>query len=140
MRKEILVDNIYIRALKIGERTIDKGISYYAIIKELEIENKPSKFKENFRFWFFSNFYNFKTQDNMYNSHMDLPNELDNMPSFLMGDAFMKYLDYIELKEARQSALIAQKSAKKAHYIAVIAVSLNVITIIVPLALKVIGN
>lgn len=47
----------------------------------------------------------------MFNQHMDNPTALDNMPSFLMGDAYMKYLDYIELKEARQSSKTAKTIA-----------------------------
>lgn len=48
----MFVDNIYIKALEIGEQNIKEGIKYDEIIKQLNIKDGHPRFIENFRVWF----------------------------------------------------------------------------------------
>ena len=116
------MDNIYIRALKIGADSLDKGISYDEIIEKLGIKVSSGTFKRNFRLWFYSNFFHDNTQWNLNRKIIDLPNELDFKKSILSGGAYMNYLDYIELKEARQSAKSAKRTAIIAIWIAIVSI------------------
>lgn len=116
------MDNIYIRALKIGADSLDEGISYNDIIEKLGIKERTGTFKNNFRFWFYSNFYHDNTQRNLDNRRLFFPDELDSKKSILLGEAFINYLDYVELKEARQSAKTAKRYAIIAIWIAIVSI------------------
>jgi UDP-2,3-diacylglucosamine pyrophosphatase LpxH len=110
-------NNIYIKSLEIGYNNIS-GISFDDLI--LKINNnllKDERLSFHFNIWFYTNFYN----ENAYSDvllHNTFANhagkitfsdkekitQYNNELSFIKGDSISKYIEYIELKEARKSS------------------------------------
>lgn len=120
-----MLNNIYIETLKIGAENLDKGISYSQVVEQLTqigISIEPY-FEEYFMLWFFTNFYErsmtniIRTQSNRWFRKEEYGSAL-NFPVILTGEAYQNYLDYIELKEAREYSLQAQKAANESIKIA----------------------
>ncbi len=131
-------ENIYIKALEIGFKNETSGISFNEVVKELEIEEnlKDTPFKVNFLLWFYTNFYccsvveklamNSATGGNFLDAVYRISEEsitkLDkysSTKSFIKGEATQKYIDYLELKEARESSQIAKKISYASIFIAI---------------------
>ncbi len=109
------MDNIYIKALEIGVKNINYGITFEKIKEELYVERKSLMFKTSFRFWFYENFFHPEIPTSIHNQingiPKDYPSHIDHQSSILTGKAYMDYLDYVALQEARQSAKFAKKIA-----------------------------
>ncbi len=115
MRKERLVDNIYIKALEIGTKNLDNGIAFDDLKRKLDVDKKSMMFRDNFRNWFYENFFHVESidvkQKNLRGNFTGFPKHIDTQCSILTGKAYMDYLDYIELQEARQSSKTAKTIA-----------------------------
>lgn len=142
---ELKLDNIYLEALKIGSKHLNKdGISYNQMVDALNDDRvkkvKPIEefigngFTKYFRYWFYKNFYNYDVQstddDNraVLNSflHVDVHTRiqhpspeyhfsLDETRSFLKSEALSKLLDYEELQQARKAASEARSASEIAQ-------------------------
>lgn len=124
------MDSIYIKTLKLGFEN-PGGISLDDIVKKLNIKLSDNSFKFNYTLWFYSNFYNPKTESYVIatNTQSTSPKRLtpDNMTkftennkskSYIKGDAINKYIDYVELSLARSNSIKASQSASKSLKIA----------------------
>tara|TARA_R110001583_G_scaffold24456_6_gene89219 strand:+ start:45797 stop:46447 length:651 start_codon:yes stop_codon:yes gene_type:complete len=130
-------ENIYIKALEIGFENETTGISFNEIVEKLDIESGFTKslvFKSNFTIWFYTNFFNPKGEANVKlnnsgtSTYVITPDTLKDLDkckaekSFIKGEATQKYIDYLELKEARESAQTARKFSILSIIIASIAI------------------
>lgn len=112
------MENIYIKALEKGYNIGTEGIS----LNEMREYLKPDIDKYNqydFKTWFYLNFENEKRRINKinpnYGFNIDPEEKLRLAP-----EAVMQYLDYLELKEARESS-------NKAIKIAIIAIFISIL-------------
>lgn len=114
-------DNVYFAALEHGTTCMD-GISYNEMVQYLKDAGKGWKdnLHESFRFWFFLNFYHegatLAASRRLHavpgTHYMKIEAEELNAPAILMGDAYMRYVDILELREARRASQIAETHAK----------------------------
>jgi len=134
-----LKPNIYTYCLKKGYETTSTGITYNQIKDELtymfRIEWEPH-FELNFRIWFFDNFFEQvshrildsvgrRSQIQINTSTGRIPfEELINKKVFLKGESCLKFLDYMELVDAR-------RSSKQAFIFSLISIIIATIAIIV---------
>jgi len=124
-------DNIYIKALEIGFKNEANGITFNEIVKELGIEKQLANdiFRTNFTIWFYTNFYNWyadkwamaSKNGTAITSYRITPQTIEKIKkfntqaSFIKGESIQKYIDYLELKESRESS----QTAKKISYISI---------------------
>jgi hypothetical protein len=124
-------DNIYIKALEVGYEHSITGISFNDIVNKLGIKESlnDEAFKANFITWFYTNFYhrlaeqriimNSATGGRLSQDGIDFNinklDEFNSQKSFIKGDSTQKYIDYLELKESRESS----QTAKKISYISI---------------------
>jgi len=141
---ESMKDNIYIKGLEVGYKHSTVGISFNEIVSELGIKKSLSDemFKYSFMTWFYSNFYHIKAERNLVQNphgsfiHDGVINTLDGCKddkSFIKGESIQKYIDYLELKEARESAQFAKKSAQEARKLSIGSVIIAVLAILIPI-------
>ena len=126
--------NIYIKTLEIGQDNMKEGISFNELIIKLCIQKTEGTFYTNFRIWFYDNFYNELTISNRIRKYSpsrapNYPSALDDEKCYISAKSTMEYLDYIELKEARESAKFAKK-------IAIISIGLTLTAIIVQIIIS----
>ncbi len=117
----LLPDNVYFAALEHGT-TCMAGISYNEMVQYLRNNGKGwnDNLHESFSFWFFLNFYqegatlaaNRRLHAVPGTHHMTIKAEELNAPAILMGEAYMRYVDILELREARRASQIAEAHAK----------------------------
>jgi hypothetical protein len=133
-------NNIYLKSLEIGYNNID-GVSFNKLVEKV---NNPL-FKNNekllfhFNIWFYTNFYN----ENAYSDvllHNTFANhsgkiifsdkeritKYNNELSFIKGDSISKYIEYVELKEAR-------KSSKNAFRISILSLAIACASVVIPI-------
>lgn len=125
--------NLHIEVLEMGFNKSSEGITYVECLSELEKKGYwigDKSLSDNLRIWFYKNFYNEQTYKNLH-QHYGFSNELDLKKSYLSGDATMQYLDYLELKESRESAKWASRYSLIAIVIATIAILLQFYSITV---------
>ncbi len=113
-------ENVYFAALEHGTTCMD-GISYNEMVQYLKDTRKGwhERLAESFSFWFFLNFYhhhatlaaNRRLHASGGTAHMEVKEYLEQ-PAVLMGDAYMRYVDILELREARRASQIAETHAK----------------------------
>lgn len=165
--------NIYIKAMEIGSKNLEKGITFPDMLCSLTNKSKTeilatpdSNF--NFAMWFINNFscrdfnsnYNGNNKDfkyNIYRYYFDLEGHLlsesemmqyeeskvktresikaynttkyiskfFNQKFFLNGETNKQYIDYLELKESRESSQEALKKANISILVAVIALLIS---------------
>ena len=116
-----LPDNVYFAALEYGTSRMD-GISYNEMVQYLKDNGKGwnDKLTESFCFWFFLNFYHegatlaaSRRLHAVPGTHfMRIEPEHLDAQAVLMGDAYMRYVDILELREARRASQIAEAHAK----------------------------
>lgn len=129
-------DNIYLKSLEIGYNNIN-GISFNQlknILKEPKLENNDA-FSFHFNTWFYENFYNKGTHEEVsyHKNFADVGRELEysnllkhnDELSFIKGSSISKYLEFIELKEAR-------KSSNRAFIISMLSLLVACMSIIIP--------
>ena len=114
-------DNVYFAALEHGTTRME-GISYNEMVQYLKDNGKGwnDKLSESFCFWFFLNFYHegatLAASRRLHavpgTQHMRIESEQLDAPAVLMGDAYMRYVDILELREARRASQIAEGHAK----------------------------
>lgn len=131
-------ENIYITSLEIGKDRIEEGITYpelKAILTDKGFEFDEA-FEWNFKFWFYSNFYCYQVffmiQKDMGVTSKDGTLETEykiakNKKAFLTGDAHSKYIEYVELKEARETAITSMRQSKKAFSVAIATLLLSIL-------------
>lgn len=128
-------NNIFLESLEIGYKNQFNGISFNEMTKELNIDDKLNdiSFKLNFAIWFFDNFYftdtfsqSINTKKNPTGDYSINKYKIDEFLSkysdnkhFIKGESIQKYLDFIELKEARKSSKEANTQSKKAIRLAI---------------------
>lgn len=156
--------NRFIVAMEIGFENEATGINYNNLVRELE-NRLGYKLNVNaectFMQWFLENYSTpSKPLDrNIYNRYKycvdfvkrkhgkkyaeETNQQIDNykrkildINTFLNGDASKKYLDYIELVEARQSSKQANKKANTSIWIAIMAILLSIIFSIIGIVNK----
>ncbi|MCZ4696128.1 hypothetical protein DWB61_15505 [Ancylomarina euxinus] len=125
-------DNIYIKALEIGFRNETTGISFDDVVKELGLVEKlkDESFRVNFAIWFYTNFYHKDLESlalssktggpigNHYRISKSRIKDVDDCSadkSYIKGESIQKYIDYLEIKESRESS----QTAKKISYISI---------------------
>ncbi len=146
-------DNIYIKALEIGFNN-PEGISFDDVSKELGVEDnlKDISFKTNYTIWFYVNFYHGKAEskalmsktggsaNSSYRIAEHNVKELDKISSeksYIKGESIQKYIDYLELKESRESSQTAKKISYISIGIAIISIFLSpIVSRVVPEAPK----
>jgi|GEM_PF-1657474 len=128
--------NIYIKAMEIGY-TNNEGITYKELKRLLQSEISAKLVGQReytFIKWFIENFdaplmpikgsavmkryYNVLVKDLRDKENLKAYRDFSNKTYFLKGKTVKQYLDYLELKEAREQAQVAQKSSTKAIRIA----------------------
>lgn len=119
--------NIYIRSLEIGFKAENDGISYSELRNILETE-KYSFNDKILKEWYFSNFEH-PNRRRFVADPMEqyIRDESDTEKRVLCSDSFMQYVEYLELKEARESTQKAFRQSRVAIYIAALSIFLNVI-------------
>ncbi len=148
-----MIENRYIKAMEIGLKNEEKGISYFELFLELTGTKSKVLSKEaeiSFFAWFMDNFHNPNKVEkdstleiNEYRDWLYLYNEEEEYHNlkyinsdllfllkerwFLNGHALKQYLDYLELTEARKAAKQAQKSSNISINIAIGAFAVNVV-------------
>lgn len=118
-------ENIYIETLRIGSENLERGISYdkvKTILLEKGYTIEPW-FEEYFIKWFFANFYyrNFTRRINSERGpdlRLDEYGSATTFPAILTGEAYQNYLDNLELHEAHENSIQAQKSSNESIRIA----------------------
>lgn len=106
--------NLYIKALEIGYSVEDIGISFEKMIEKLNSLNYEFS-DELFRDWFYRNFEHKKRPRLLNNPAQGVSRDEDDKKLRLSSESLFQYLEYVELKEARQNS----KSAKKQSLIAI---------------------
>jgi hypothetical protein len=128
--------NIYIHAMEIGY-SHNEGITYKELKRLLQSEISAKlvgRREYTFIKWFIENFdaplmpikgsavmkryYNVLVNDIKDKENIQAYSDFSNKTYFLKGKTVKQYLDYLELKEAREQAQVAQKSSTKAIRIA----------------------
>ena len=130
-------NSVYLETLRLGYENSSNGISFNDIVKELNIDLSDNSFYGNYVFWFYSNFFNKLNEtpcvmeDRITSSHYDdyLINSekvkrFNAEKSYIKGDAINKYIDFVELQDARKSSRIATR-------ISLISVAIAIVSIIV---------
>lgn len=128
----------YIKAMEIGNRYENEGISYFELLELLEKEYKFTYHSEyTFCMWFIENFsstypiyikdrvtsylrkkyFDYKDSDAKIRA-LNEANKILNNKWFLKGEASKQYIDYLELVEARQSSKKALKKADESIILA----------------------
>lgn len=130
-----LNDNIYIKTLKLGFEN-PFGITLKQVIENAKLSNRLDytnnhnvEFKLTFLLWFYTNFHS--RQINSITNIANIKNNINgtiskeiNKTAIINGDAVNKYIDYVELSDAR-------KSSRKATNIAYTSIAIASISIIV---------
>lgn len=114
------MESYYMKTLQLGYDNSTCGISFNDIIDKLKIDLSDSNFSANYTIWFYSNFYNgiyefldgcekepveyFFKSNGYINPKI---NEIHASKSFIRGDAINKYIDFVELRNARISSRTA---------------------------------
>lgn len=99
--------NLYIKALEIGYLQGDEGISFEEIVRKLN--NQDYEFSNDlFKDWFYRNFEHSKRFYFLHNPVYGVSSDLNDKKLRLSSDSLFQYLEYVELKEARENS----KSAK----------------------------
>jgi len=126
---------VYIDTLRLGFEN-PTGISFDDIVKKLNIDLSDNSFKINYTIWFYLNFYNInnETSDNEFSIAKYQMNyirlvDIERIPfnstkSYIKGDAINKYIDFVELQNARKSSITATR-------ISLISVAIAISSIIV---------
>jgi len=120
--------NIYIKALEIGFNSGNDGISY----NELSEQLKKYEFNLNdkaFWIWYLANF---EHEERAYFSvdpcsSRTITETSKSIAYELCADSVMKFIEYLELKESRESTKKALKQAKIAIIIAIVSIILNLL-------------
>lgn len=130
-------NNIYAYCLEKGINHFN-DITYNKILKELKNNFKNISFDENFEFsfrlWFFQNFFEKEAERSLnyylakgtstWNSGDKLPfEESVNEKVYIKGDTYMKYIDYLELIDAR-------KSSKSAFILSCISIMIALLSVL----------
>lgn len=122
--------NMYIRWIAEGLKYPD-GFSYNEIFEALDISDiSESSFQEKYLEMYLENVYNNKKRTQipnketifLYTGHRDIPYKDDKGKYIVNLESTFKYLDYLELKEAR-------KNAKQAFWISIGAIILSLVSI-----------
>jgi len=133
--------NIYINSLELGYNNSSNGISFNDIVKQLDINLSNDRFKLNYTIWFYSNFYNEFIEKYVIGSN-NFPNsnnristatienisKHNNEISFIKGDSVNKYIDYVELRDARVSSRKAIRIAYTSIIIALLSIVAQIIS------------
>jgi|SRR5690606_16538487 len=147
--------NRYIIAMEIGNENEGNGVTYHELVKELEKRRgEPlTKYGEcTFMQWFLENYstpskpkdinlmYRYKYcieyvkqkhgenfADEIKSSISKYKKNVLDIKTFLNGDASKKYIDYLELVEARQSSKKAIKKANTSIWIAIITMFISIV-------------
>ena len=133
--------NIYITAIEYAIQQGQKGINFNELKEYLDrlFPGYIDKFTESFLIWFFSYFYHSEANMKAHKYETgqvritDLKYLIEAFEKFfpervcLSYRAHMEYIDYIELKQAREASVKAHKDAKTAIIISIIALFLAVI-------------
>ena len=127
-------NNLFIEALEIGIQKSAEGIQFDQLVDSLlgKYSQLETDFARSFIMWFYSKFdpeknYAKIKQMMRLNQPQALLNEFSKNKSHITGDAYFMYLEYQELKEAREASLKAQNSSKNAIIISIIALGLMMI-------------
>ncbi len=138
--------NLYIKALEIGYESGEKGISYEDITEKLESLGYSINTKL-FRSWFYRNFEHDTLHKILLNAAYGAPensNKIDEKPLRIWSDSVFKYLEYVELKEARINSLRANTQSIEANRQSRLAIRIGIcgvlIGVIMPLFLLFIGK
>jgi len=134
--------NPYTYSLQRGYQTTSAGITYNQlkeeITKEFKIDWEPH-FELNFRIWFFDNFFEQEATHNLEWSRLKHGVRVDEKSGYipfersvsivvyLKGESCLKYLDYIELIEARRASRQALVFSSISVVLAVIAILVTII-------------
>ncbi|WP_026451473.1 hypothetical protein [Aequorivita capsosiphonis] len=137
--------NIYIQAMEIGY-SHNEGITYKDLKRLLQSKTlAPIEGRREYTFikWFIKNFdaplmpiqgsaamkkyYSVLVKDLRDKENLQAYRDFSNKTYFLKGKTVKQYLDYLELKEAREQAQVAQKSSTKAIRIAYWSLSISAI-------------
>lgn len=116
-------EGVYFAALEHGV-SLHKPISCNQMIQYLKDADKGwhDGMQEAFSFWFFLNFYeeggtlaaNRRLHGSGGTNYMRHDASMDS-PAVLMGDAYMRYIDILELREARRASRIAEQHASQSN-------------------------
>jgi hypothetical protein len=112
-------DNIYLKALEIGYNLGDEGISFNVLNENLN-KLKYVFDKDLFRDWFYRTFEHKARIGFINQPTIGITNKLDDNKLRLSSDSLFQYLEYIELKEARENSITAKKDSKLAILIALV--------------------
>lgn len=126
--------NIYIQSLQFGVKNLDEGVSYNELIDHLKTMDVflQTHHEKYFHIWFYQTFYHHEISNSLRTSNIfyNDPDQLrphDNNKATLTHGGFQSYYDFIELREARESARSAQKTATRAIWISAILAGLAVL-------------
>lgn len=133
--------SIYTETLRIGFENSATGISFNEIVKRLDIDLSDSSFKVNYTIWFYLNFYNSENEkfENDYKITAIQLNTIglqeieritfNGEKSYIKGDAINKYIDFVELQNARKSSRIAT-------FISISSVAIAISSIVIQIVLS----
>ena len=124
-------ENIYLKALEIGFNSKDEGISFNEMKSTLS--NLGYKFEEKLlRNWYYVSFEHVKRVYFSTNpSVIGMAIEEDVNKYTLCSDSLFQYLEYIELKEARENSVSAKKDSKIAIGIALLSLLASLGTLVI---------
>lgn len=130
--KNMKRENLYIKALKIGEKHLESGITYNNMLEVLNEEYKlvvndkshVADLEKTFKDWFFHNFYfvlfgssgpniENKISPHDYNGYEDTL-------AFLKGESYIQLLEHQEMMEARQQSQTSTRIAIFAIVISIV--------------------
>jgi hypothetical protein len=127
------MDNIsntfFIDALELGIKNLEEGISYTETIAFLKTKGWNIIDSTSFRRWFYDSFHCPE-----YYTHLDrsdlgdiiaakvsqINKEFDSCKSTITGEAYFKYLDFVEVKKAFENAESSKKTATLALIVTII--------------------
>lgn len=125
------MDSIYINTLKLGFENSEGGMSLNEIARKLKINFSEKSFEFNYTLWFYSNFYNPGTEKYVVATNtlsggsgrvtletIEIFSKRNDSKSYIKGDAINKYIDYLELSDARKNSLNASDAATRSLRIA----------------------
>lgn len=124
-----LETNQFIDTLKFGLEHQKDGISYNEMVLHLKSKNWTKIDNPSFRRWFYKNFFCQQAYNDNKNEHplnlwatLSIPIEpkYDNDKSVITGEAYFKYLEYIDVKSALENAASSTKIAYGAILITLI--------------------
>jgi hypothetical protein len=132
MEQKDIKESIFIKILELGYNSTEKGLSFDEAIKHLDIDLSNKIFEINLVVWFYSNFYNQHFEPKVLGLNSTISTKLllnthtykdlkqyNSTTSFMKGDALNKYIDYLELRNARVNSLNASNYSKKAIRISI---------------------